>query len=157
MANSEAVVRRCSIKKAFLTLLEKSLWHRCFPVNFAKFLRTPFLQNSSGGCFCKLQVNEKISFTHTPPCILPSFSQNTSFSENIRIYYDYFFQRGFESVPAQFLSGNIDGKQCYLRSSRTGVLYKKVFVGTVALFSKKTSGSCFCSCSITMYPIHSSC
>ena len=24
------------------TLLKKSLWHRCFPVNFEKFLRTPF-------------------------------------------------------------------------------------------------------------------
>ena len=23
------------------------LWHRCFPVNFGKFLRTPFLQNTS--------------------------------------------------------------------------------------------------------------
>ena len=23
------------------TLLKKTLWHRCFPVNFAKFLRTP--------------------------------------------------------------------------------------------------------------------
>ena len=30
------------------TLLKKSLWHRCFPVNFAKFLRIPFLQNTSG-------------------------------------------------------------------------------------------------------------
>ena len=27
------------------TLLKKRLWHRCFPVNFAKFLKTPFLQN----------------------------------------------------------------------------------------------------------------
>ena len=25
------------------TLLKKRLWHRCFPVNFAKFLRTPFI------------------------------------------------------------------------------------------------------------------
>ena len=25
------------------TLLKKVLWHRCFPVNFAKFLRTPFI------------------------------------------------------------------------------------------------------------------
>ena len=25
------------------TLLKKILWHRCFPVNFAKFLRTLFL------------------------------------------------------------------------------------------------------------------
>ena len=25
------------------TLLKKRLWHRCFPVNFSKFLRTPFV------------------------------------------------------------------------------------------------------------------
>ena len=25
------------------TLLKKRLWHTCFPVNFVKFLRTPFL------------------------------------------------------------------------------------------------------------------
>ena len=31
-----------------VTLLKKRLWHRCFPVNFAKFLRTPFLLNTSG-------------------------------------------------------------------------------------------------------------
>ena len=30
------------------TLLKKRLWHRCFPVNFVKFLRTRFLQNTSG-------------------------------------------------------------------------------------------------------------
>ena len=30
------------------TLLKKRLWHRCFPVNFAKFLRAPFSQNTSG-------------------------------------------------------------------------------------------------------------
>ena len=59
--------RRCSVKKVFLeisqnsqentcarvsfliklqarpsTLLKKRLWHRCFPVNFENFLRTPF-------------------------------------------------------------------------------------------------------------------
>ena len=28
--------------------LFKRHWHRYFPVNFAKFLRTPFLQNTSG-------------------------------------------------------------------------------------------------------------
>ena len=30
------------------TLLKKRLWHNCFPVNFLKFLRTPFFQNTSG-------------------------------------------------------------------------------------------------------------
>ena len=29
------------------TLLKKRLMHRCFPVNFAKFLRTPSLENTS--------------------------------------------------------------------------------------------------------------
>ena len=29
------------------TLLKNRIWHRCFSVNFAKFLGTPFLQNTS--------------------------------------------------------------------------------------------------------------
>ena len=29
------------------TVLKKRLWRKCFPVNFAKFLKTPFLQNTS--------------------------------------------------------------------------------------------------------------
>ena len=39
--------QRCSAGLGPATLLKKRLWHRCFPVNFAKFLRTPFLQNTS--------------------------------------------------------------------------------------------------------------
>ena len=35
---TEAVAQRCSVKK----VLKKRLWHSCFSVNFAKFLRTPF-------------------------------------------------------------------------------------------------------------------
>ena len=31
--------------------VKKRLQHLCFPLTFAKFLRTPFLQNTSGGCF----------------------------------------------------------------------------------------------------------
>ena len=30
------------------TLLQNRLWHRCLSVNFEKFLRTPFSQNTSG-------------------------------------------------------------------------------------------------------------
>ena len=60
MEHSEAVVQICYVKKVFLklhkihrktpvpeslfqTLLKKKLWHRCFPVNFVNYLRTPFL------------------------------------------------------------------------------------------------------------------
>ena len=55
--------QRCSIEKDvlknFLKFKERhlGLWRRCFPVNFAKFLRTPILQNTSGGCFCVLSAN----------------------------------------------------------------------------------------------------
>ena len=73
------VVRMCSVKKLFLkisqnsltntcarvsfltklqnsgrpvTLLKKRLLHRCFPFNFAKYQRTPFLtEHLSDGCF----------------------------------------------------------------------------------------------------------
>ena len=31
--------------------IKKRLQHRCFPVKFEKFLGTPFLQNTSCGCF----------------------------------------------------------------------------------------------------------
>ena len=68
--STEAVVWRCSVKNVFLKISQNSLentcarvsfliklyaseawglhlykkrdWHRCFPVNFAKYLRTPF-------------------------------------------------------------------------------------------------------------------
>ena len=33
----------CKTGVTSATLLKKRLWHRCFPVNFAKFLRAPFL------------------------------------------------------------------------------------------------------------------
>ena len=42
------------------TLLKKSLWHRCFPLNFVKFLRTPFLQNTSGRVLLQLLLLIKI-------------------------------------------------------------------------------------------------
>ena len=42
----------CARASFLIKLPVKSLWQKCFSVNFAKFLRTPFLQNTSGGCFC---------------------------------------------------------------------------------------------------------
>ena len=39
------MIYRSSLTPA--TLLKKRLWHRCFPVNFVKVLRAPFLQNTT--------------------------------------------------------------------------------------------------------------
>ena len=46
--------------------IKKRLQHRCFPVIFVKFLRAPFSQNTSGGCFWK--------YIH----VLPIFSTSSS-------------------------------------------------------------------------------
>ena len=40
------------------TLLKKKLWHRRFPVNFVKFVRTHFLQNTSGKLLLTTQLGE---------------------------------------------------------------------------------------------------
>ena len=37
-------------------LLKKRFCHRCFAVNFAKLLRTPFSQNSSGQLLLKIKI-----------------------------------------------------------------------------------------------------
>ena len=42
------------------TLLKKRLWHRFFPVNFVKFLKTPFLQNTSGQLLLRFERNANI-------------------------------------------------------------------------------------------------
>ena len=74
----EAVIRGVLLKKVFLeisqnsqenslrpaTLFKKRLGHRCFLMNFAKFLKTPFLQNIPGRlllCIGKLRDFLQIS------------------------------------------------------------------------------------------------
>ena len=51
--------------KQLVLEFKKGLQHRCFPVKFAEFLKAPFLQNTSGDCFCT-----DIIETHFPQCIL---------------------------------------------------------------------------------------
>ena len=45
------IQNRCSSKSCKFRSKTKALEHRFFPVKFANFLRTPFLQNTCGGCF----------------------------------------------------------------------------------------------------------
>ena len=52
------------------TLLKKGLWHWCFPVNFAKFLRTPFLQNTYG----RLLLTRRTMLARHIPDIIIIFS-----------------------------------------------------------------------------------
>ena len=94
--STEAVVRRCSVKKMFLEILQNlqentctgvscliklqaacSRLHRCFPVNLVKFLRTPWrigVMGEIGGkrlipnLACQLSFNlSESSLTHETP------------------------------------------------------------------------------------------
>ena len=44
------------------TLLKKKFWRRCFPVNFARFLRTLFLQNTPGRLLLEFQLFSVLSW-----------------------------------------------------------------------------------------------
>ena len=57
--SQENTCTRVSVAQAYNFILKKRLWRRCFPVNFGKLLRTPFLQNTSGGCFCTFFFKKK--------------------------------------------------------------------------------------------------
>ena len=43
-----------------VSLSKKRLWHRCFPVNFAKNLRTPVLQSTSGRLLLQAFSKERV-------------------------------------------------------------------------------------------------
>ena len=58
------------------TLLKKILWHRCFPVNFAKFLRTLFLQRTSGSLILNLEVRWKLKRQPSRGILIKRCSKN---------------------------------------------------------------------------------
>ena len=75
---TEAFAQRCFVRKGVLrnfskftqftragvffnkTLLKKKLWHRCLPVNFVKFVRTPFLTEHIRGLLSTKNTSEGI-------------------------------------------------------------------------------------------------
>ena len=80
------------------TLQKKKLWYRCFPVNFAKFLRTPFLQNTSGRLLLLLAFQKrslaalyekrcswKFCKIHRKTPLVCGISKNTFFTEHLRM------------------------------------------------------------------------
>ena len=57
------------------TLLKKWPQHRCFPVNFSKFLRTP-----PGNCFCNFLVFFCVYFSNMHPGNFMKFSHRSPLS-----------------------------------------------------------------------------
>ena len=61
------------------TLLKKRLWHRCYPMNFATSLRTPFLTEHLRW----LPLSEYVQSTHRPVLILQAAKKTCHLLRNI--------------------------------------------------------------------------
>ena len=58
--------------KVACNFIKKRFWHGCFPVNFAKRLRAPFLQNTSGRLlleYVRLHLHIHVGYTKQPQSI----------------------------------------------------------------------------------------
>ena len=71
------------------TLLKKRLWHRCYPVNFAKFLRTPFLTEHVWWLFQSFKFcSKKIRFWFLPRISILIFTRvRKSLMKNTAVGY----------------------------------------------------------------------
>ena len=70
-------------KKSCSQKLKKRLWHTCLPVNFAKFLRIPFLQNISRRLLLMIDFFQVI-------LLITAQSKDEQFKEHFHICMFYF-------------------------------------------------------------------
>ena len=83
--------------------LKKSLWHRCFPVKFAKFLRTPFLTETLRWLLLRVSTSRILSvcpvfvLSRTPRIFLAKGNLRTPFLRNTPKWLisnnSYFFKK----------------------------------------------------------------
>ena len=67
-----------------VTLLKKSLWHSCFPVNFAKFLRTLFHRTPSDGCFYRSITNRSGNYDEKDMKVKFNSDDDLPLKKNVR-------------------------------------------------------------------------
>ena len=65
LANSltRIMFNRITLLKKRITLLKRRIWHRCFPVNFAKFLTTSFLKENLWWLLLKKKFSKLLKFS----------------------------------------------------------------------------------------------
>ena len=80
------------------TLLKKKLWQRYFPVNFAEFLRTPFLQNTSRRLL--LNNRAKVIYVKTK-CRFVAKSISQQFRREITVQFSLWKSAFTHSFPSK--------------------------------------------------------
>ena len=105
------------------TLLKKRLWHWCFPLNFAKFLKTPFVTEHLRWLFLRMEMPLALSMSRSSRCsskwlVIDSITQN----EESKIACDYIMMlrnNKFEHMVYYFKE--ID----YLKHTMRGKIWKQ--------------------------------
>ena len=108
------------------TLLINIPWYRCFPVNFAKFLRTPFLQNSFGSLLLHIHCPGKTCELILRGNFIVYFLNLAEISTNFISYEIYIIVRGIQAVrSAEPVSIFLNLNFIWISSARLEVLIKK--------------------------------
>ena len=99
--------------------IKKRLWHRCFPVNFAKFLWTTFLKNTSGRLFVLLIASQssskksiKSGTVWSVLCDSPCFRFSLCTHYRPLQYFSTYF---WKSNMAQIYDPNFQTVKCFSR------------------------------------------
>ena len=72
------------------TLLKKRLWHRFFPVNFVKFLRTPFLPEHLRWLLLKHENKKMSLYIKAAPTVLQVIFINKDMFCTIKFQFDLY-------------------------------------------------------------------
>ena len=108
------------------TLLKKRLWHKCFPVNFAKFLRTPFLQNTSGWLLLTKLHDPNMAKMRLPCLDLRGLLNGMNMPWHFVFSFSFFLLRN--NVVREQLD-EIDFRRCYVFFPK--VSFRKYLITTM--------------------------
>ena len=102
------------------TLLKKWLWHRCLPVNFAKFLRTPFLDNTSGRLllfFSEKFIFANLTLKRLQVWVNPYYQQTMSFAQYIEVFLNPMLRGQITSTSDLYWQNSL----CCINSREIGI------------------------------------
>ena len=102
----------CSLRVA--TLLKEILWHRCFPLNCAKFLRTTFFIEHVRWLLLKRQQQNSFYFkenTEQPPVLFPEMISSDTFHKDETFFYCFeAFRKLLEIATMELICVKVGGR-----------------------------------------------
>ena len=131
------------------TLLNKILWHSCFPMNFTKFLRTPF--------FIKHLWWLLLSVSYAVSPILTDDSWNKKTRIKGVFIFDYLFSATFlitfacRTMKFHLRSNILKAVYCINNGWKTLIIFAKHSIQDVWQGLERAVGLLFCCCFVSFW------